>query len=69
MFPNSYILLQTFKVLMRIVENFPKLAAAEFPGIARSTFFLIRVIVLDVNILSLSLIISCEACARSEMSC
>lgn len=39
MFPNSYILLQTFKVLMRIVENFPKLAAAEFPGIASSTLY------------------------------
>ncbi|KAG0591650.1 hypothetical protein M758_1G229200 [Ceratodon purpureus] len=25
--------METFKVLMRIVENFPKLAAAEFPGV------------------------------------
>lgn len=38
---NPFNHLQTFKVLMRIVENFPKLAAAEFPGIVWSTLSLI----------------------------
>ena len=67
MFPNAYSVLQTFKVLMRIVENFPKLAAAEFPGIVKFTmlnchFHGYLVQCLDVIIL-LSITISCEALA------